>query len=241
MTTTLLTVDFRGSRRVRLIFSGGLASGAFTSTSLYTVTSTDGLGANPTNVVAVFAVANTPTAVELAVDQDFASGGLYEMGCTAVPCADLSSFTGTIDARLSLPLATPVNTEPAASDVDLLLYGRDLLHDGNDFVEDATGDLGTVSGRDNLQGAMERRMVSEGLPWDDTYGPKAEQYVDGPETEAKPFAGALVAQARADDRIQQATVDIVQSDTDPGDWAFELTMIPRDGLSGLTIQVPNPT
>jgi hypothetical protein len=241
MTTSLLTVEFRGSRRVRLIFTGPLAAGAFTSTAIYTVTSEDGAGPSPTNVVAVFAVANTANAVELAIDQDLASGGLYEMGCTAVPCADLSNFTGTYDARVALALTTPVNAEPATSDIDLLLYSRDLLHNGQDFAQDATGDLATVDGRDNLEGAMGRRFASEGLPWDDTYGPKAETYVDGPETEATPFAGALLAQGRADDRIKQASVDIVQSDEDPGDWAFDVELVPQDNLDPITIQVPNPT
>jgi hypothetical protein len=240
MTTSLLTVEFRGTRRVRLIFTGNLAAGAYTSTALYTVTCEDGSGPSPTNVVAVYAIANTPTAVELAIDEDLVSGGLYQIGCTNVPCADLSNFTGILNARVALPLTTPVNAEPAANDIDLLLYGRDLLHDGDDFVEDATGDLGTIDGRDNYRGAMGRRMMSDGLPWDDTYGPKAEQYVDGPETEAKPFAGALIAQARADDRTKQATVDIVQSDADPGDWAFEVTLVPQDNLDPVTIQIPNP-
>lgn len=240
MTTALLTVQFRGLRRVRLIFSGNLAAGAFTSTSFYSVTNDDGLGATP-DVVAAYAVANTPSAVELVIDQDLAPGSLYTMGCVAVPCADLSTFTGTLDARTGLSLTTPINVEPARNDVSLILYGRDLLHDGDDFVEDATGDLATVSGRENWRGAMDRRMTSEGLPWDDGYGAKPEEYVDAPETQATPFAGNLLAQARADDRTKQASVDIVQSSEDAGDWAFEMTLVGRDNLDPMTIEIQRPS
>lgn len=240
MTTALSELLFRGDRRVRLFFTGALAAGAYTSTALYAVACDDGGGASSINVVAVFAVVGTPSAVELAVDEDWGGGALYTVTCTAVPCADSSTFTGSLDARVGLPLTTPVNAEPATNDIDLLLYGRDLLHDGTDFVLDSTGDLGTTSGRENYRGAMGRRMASNGLPWDDTYGGKGEEYVDAPEAQSLPFAGNLLSQARMDDRTKQAAVEIVQSDEDPGDWAFEMTLTAQDGLDDITLTVPLP-
>jgi hypothetical protein len=240
VTTALSSILFRGTRRVRLFFTGALGSGAFTTPSLYAFASNDGSG-GPINVIAVFAVINTPSAVELAIDEDLAPGTLYTATCTAVPCVVGPSFTGSLDAQVGQPLESPINVEPSTTDVDLLLFKRDLVHDGIDFVEDATGDLLTQSGRESYRGALGRRMSSDGLPWDDTYGAKPDQYVDAPETQSVPFAGNLMAQARADDRTKQAAVTVVQSPDNPGDWAFELELTPIDDLDPLTLTILPPT
>ena len=50
---------------------------------------------------------------------------------------------------------------------------------GEDYVETSAGDLATVGGLDNVQAALTRRMASDGLPWDDTYGAKPRRYIDG--------------------------------------------------------------
>lgn len=238
MATTLQTLLFRGPRRVRLLFTDSLAAGAFTSTSYYAISNTDGQGFNPTNVEAVFAIANTPNAVELSLDEDLASGAAYLITCTAVPVVTGPAFTGTLAAAVPLPLEAPVNREPAQSDLDLLLYNRDLLHDGNDFVLTPDGDLGTVAGRDNYRGAMNRRMGSYGLTWDQQYGPNAQAYVNAPDAYRLSLSGALLAQARADDRTKQASVDVVQDPADPDSWLFEITIVGRDGLDPMTVQVP---
>jgi len=234
-----VAVEFRGTRRIRLLFDGPLGSAAFTSTTYYAVRS-DGTGPDPINVVAVFAVTGTPSGVELAVDEDWVAGTAYTITCTNVPCSGAAPFTGSLTAATAQPLANPPNVEPATNDLALLLYGRDLLHNGTDFVEDATGDLATVDGRDNFIGALRRRMTSNGLPWDDAYGTKADQYVDAPETQAQPFAGNIMSQARADDRTKQAAVDIVQDPSDVGQWAFELTVTAQDGLDTPTLLIPLP-
>ena len=238
MSISLLTLEFRGDRRIRLFFSGSLAAGAFTSTALYSITSADGLGANPTNVEAVYAVANTPAAVELSADVPLALGGLYTIGCTNVPAADSSTFTGTTQGTTALPLQNPPNVEPATTDLDLLLYGRDLVHNGQDFVEDASGDLANITGRGNWLGAVWRRMMSYGLPWDPTYSPRADEYVNAPDVLKLPLAGRMVAQARADDRTAQATCTVTQSSTDPNSWAFVLIVSGTDGLDPETLELP---
>ena len=241
MSNTLLAVDMsRGLSRTRLFFANALASGAFTSTSYYAIASADGLGPAVMNVVAVFAVASNSAAVELAVEPPMNPGGLYTLTATSVPCADSSTFTGSLQGRTGIPVAAPPNVEPERNDFTLLLYSRDLLYQGNDFAETAGGDLATVSGQANYFGAIERRMSSSGLTWDPGYGPRADQYVNAPDALSRPLAGVLVAQARADDRTAQATVQVV---TLPGDasgngWLFEVTVVGKDGLAPKTLTVP---
>jgi hypothetical protein len=237
MATAPITITFRGARRIRTLFSGALAAGAFVSAALYTFTNTDGSAANPINVVAVFAIAGKPNEVEIAVDSDLTSGALYTIGFVAVPCADLTNYTGTYAARVGMTLAPLANSEPAASDFQLHLYGRDLLFH-NDFIEDATGDLGAVVGRPNWLGAITRRLGSQGLGWDRTYGLLAEQYVDAPDPYQKGLAGQTVAQATADDRTASASVSVVQSVTDPNSWYFQLMVSGRDQLDPAVITVP---
>ena len=238
MANALLTVLFRGDRRIRLIFTGALASGAFTSTGPYAVASADGAGASPISVVAVFAILGTPNAVELAIDSDLSGGLQYTIMCTGVPSADLSSFTGSITSEVGLSVASAPNTEPAQNDYERLLYGVDLMHDGTDFVEDPTGDLAELSGPDNWQSAMEWRMGSYGLPWNPGYGPEPDQYVDAPQTYQLPLAGSLLAQARLDDRTAQASVDLASDTT--GDFYFNLKITGRDKLQTVTVKVPLP-
>ncbi len=241
MSGVVNSIEFRGTRRVRLTCSQTLASAAFTSTTYYAIVSSDNLGPNPTNVEGVLSVLNAGNQVELALDQDLAGGSLYVVTLTALPFADSSTFTGTIQGTVGLPLEAPIDVEPAASDFELLFYNRDLLHDGNDFVLTSDGDLATVAGRDNWRGAMNRRMSSYGLTWDGAYGAGVGNYVNAPQTLSLPLSGALLAQARADDRTKQASVDaIVQDTNNPGSWAFQMTIVGVDELDPLTIEVSVP-
>lgn len=241
MTTQLSSLVFTGSpRRVRLLFSGSLAAGAFTSTSYYAVTSADGLASVPIVVETVYAIAGGPNQVELAVSEDWLPGALYTVGVTAVPTTDASDPTASLDGRLPLPLNEPVDVEPQTSDIDLLLYGRDLAFAQNGgFVEDTTGDLATISGRPNWQGAMWRRMTSEGLLWQKSYGPEADLEVDGPSSHARPLAGRYLSQARADDRTASASID-VRSTADGESWYFAMTIVGIDGLDPKTLEIPPP-
>jgi hypothetical protein len=68
----------------------------------------------------------------------------------------------------------------------------------------AAGDLATVGGADNVEAALTRRFVSDGLPWDDTYGAKPRRYIDGDSGAIAPLRGTLVRQARLDDRVKTA-------------------------------------
>lgn len=231
MSTVPLVAQFRGNRRIRVKWTGSLAAGAFTSTTPYAVTSLDAAGFNPIVMDAVFAIAGDPASLELAVNVDWTSGGQYQVGFTAVPCADLTNFTGNLVATLPLQVQDAPNSEPETSDIDLLLYGRDLAHDGSDFLEDATGDLLTTTGVELWQNALVRRMLSQGLTWDPDYSPQADEFVDAPPFFQKPLGGRIVAQALADNRTKTASLVIVQTPSAPGDFHFQLSVTPVSGPS----------
>lgn len=241
MSTTLIADEFRGARRVRLVFSGALASGAFTSTSLYAVADADSSGPSPINVEAVFAISSNPNAVELSVSCDFVGGAHYTITCTSVPCADASHFTGSVQDRVALPVRAPVNAEPETSDVDLVLYGRDLAWNGQDFVQGPGGDLATVTGQPNWQAAVTRRELSAGITWDPAYGAQANEYVDAPDIFQRPLAGILLAQARLDDRTAQASIEVAQDPNDADSWIFLMSLQGRDGLQPITVTIPSPS
>lgn len=239
MAIALVSLELRGSRRVRAIFTGALGSGAFTSTSYYSVTASDG-GLNPLHVVAVFAIANSSNAVEMALDTELTGGSLYSIAFAAVPGADASTFTGSQLIRQALDLQALPNVEPETQDVNLLLYGRDLLFRG-DFVQSPSGDLATVAGRPNWLGAMGRRFGSEGVNWDPTYGARADEAVEAPAPLAPAFAGSLAAQARLDDRTSQASVSLQLSSLDPAGFVFAVAIVGRDGLATQTVRISPPS
>jgi hypothetical protein len=222
---------------VRLLFSGALGAGAFTSVSYYAVSSD--IGPSPTNVTQAFAIGGTPNGVELAIDEDLAIGAIYTLTVTAVPFADTSTCTGAIYGSTAQPTTTPADAEPATSDVDLLIFGRDLLHDGNDFVEDTTGDLATIEGPPNWKGAIGRRMASYGIKWDRRYSPRADLYVNAPDAYKLPLAGTMVAQAQADDRTKTANISVAQA-ADPNSYTFSMKIFGKDGIATYTVDLPIP-
>jgi len=228
MSISPLTLDFRGTRRIRILWTGALASGAFT-TSLYGVSNTDGTGASPISVVAVFSIASAPNACELAINADLTSGAAYQVTFSSVPGADGSHFSGSLNGNVGLTLVSPPNTEIEATDADLIIFSRDLLFQNGDFIEAAGGDLMTITGRPNWLGAAQRRINSDGLPWDDTYGAHPDDYVDAPQAYSTAFAGRIVAQATADDRTKSADVQFQQDPLDPDTWDFLVSLAAIDG------------
>jgi hypothetical protein len=239
MTIALTADQFRGTRRWRLTFSGPLASGAFTSTSYYAIASADQTGPTIT-VEAVFAIASDPNSVELSASCDFTAGALYIANVTAVPAADSSTCTGSITDRVGQPVTAPPNVEPETSDYQLVLYQEDIAWGSAGFAEDATGDLLTISGRPNWQGALSRRMISDGVTWDATYGAKAQQYVDAPDAYQPSLAGLFLAQARLDDRTKSASIDFSVNPNDPQGFGFSLYATGRDNLDPVAIAAPIP-
>lgn len=221
MSIALAQVQVRTERRIRLTFTGALAGGAYVP-GLYALTCTDTNGAAP-NVVAALQISGGATnAVELAVDSDLAQGQHYAVVCTNVPGADSSFFTGSAGIYWGPVVTSIPNSESTTDDASVLVFGRDLVFSGVDYVEDATGDLMTVSGLANVQGAVMRRINGYGLPWDPTYGPKLYDYVDGPAPVVRTARGTILQQALADDRVKSCAVDFAQDPTQPNAAYFNI-------------------
>jgi hypothetical protein len=185
-----------------LFFTNNLAAGAYGSPAYYTVTNLDGVAVSPA-VGAVFAIAGSTNGVELALRQELVPGALYRVTALGVPAVDLT-VTGADaqhDFRPPSPPST-ATTETPAHDVELALYGRDLIHDGDDYLETADGDLAVISGTANAEGAVRRRLLGSPLPWAPQYSPNAREFVDS--VDAKPLRGRLRAQALRDPRVKAA-------------------------------------
>jgi hypothetical protein len=190
-------------------------------------------------VEAIFAIASDTSQVELAVDSDFVGGGLYTIGCVSVPGIDSTTYTGTIQNRYGQPTTAAPDTEPETSDLSLLLYNRDIFWNGQDFQEDTSGDLATIAGRANWQGALSRRMISSGIMWDATYGAKSDQGVDAPVALQPSLAGRFLGQARLDNRTAQATIDF-SDDPNTGIASFTIIVTGVDGLDRISVPAPIP-
>lgn len=223
MSITLDRILINSDTRVRLVFSGALASGAFAA-SLYTMSDVT-LDASGPTVTAALAVSGQTNQVELVLESSLASGNTAAVNCTNVPAADLSTFTGNLASYFGPVVTFQLNVEPEQNASDVLAFGRDLVHNGNDYVESANGDLMTVEGIPNVQGALFRRVLAYGLPWDPTFGPKLDDYVDGPNEAAAPATGLIKQQILADDRTQSCTVTLLEDDTAAGGAFFEIVPV----------------
>lgn len=203
MALSLLSAVARHERRIRLVFDGALAAGAFTNVGLYPIRGSDG---SKVPVVGLVGLIGMPNQLDLALGADLVAALVYTISAAGVPGADGSvtppGTSGT--ARLAAPPPLPVDAEVTPDDVTAVLYAIDLVWDGQDYAESAAGDLATVGGPDNVQAALTRRFASDGLPWDDTYGAKARRYIDGDAGAIAPLRGTLVRQARLDDRVKAA-------------------------------------
>lgn len=211
MTIALTSLLIKHERRVQLLFSTSLGAAAFTSTSYYSATNLDGSGASPT-IVAVFMVAHSPHAVELALGCDLVPGGRYEFAANGVPALDagegVTPTPSTTIGTFGNPTVAATKQKAGTSELEALLYGVDLLFANGDFVEAPSGDLDTISGAANLTGALYRRLFSDGLAWDPAYGLRSREYVDGPAGLLTSIRGRAEAQMRADDRVSAASAQV---------------------------------
>lgn len=214
----LLSAVARHERRIRLVFDGPLGPAALTSTAPYAVTAADGSALPISGLVGLLGM---PNQVDLALGADLAAGA-YEVTASGVPGADGSKTPPGTGAtvRLAAPPAVAADAEITPDDVSELLYGIDLVWDG-DYVEDAAGDLATMTGADNVKSALMRRFASDGLPWDDNYGAKPRRYVDGSPLALPSQRGVLVRQARLDDRVKAARAAL-SADASEFDVAVQL-------------------
>jgi hypothetical protein len=228
----LLTAAARHERRIRLIFDGPLAPAAFTSPALYSVTGSDGSTVPISGLVGLIGM---PGEIDLALGADLQPAIEYMVDAGEVPGADGSATLprATAATRLATTPAVPVDAEVTPDNITNLLYGVDLVWNGQDYVESAAGDLATVGGADNVQAALTRRMASEGLPWDDTYGAKPRRYIDGAPGALPCLRTTLVSLALADDRVKSASAVL-----DEASDQFDVTV----GLVGddQPLSVPGP-
>ena len=241
MTVALVSALVRHERRVRLFFDVALAAGAFTSTAFYSVASVDGK-ATPPNVVKAFAVADSPTVVELALDGDLVQGAAYSFSAVGVPAVDLSVTPDPSAAVAQLPTEVrpaALGTRGSPSDLETTIFGVDLIFDA-DFQVDPSGDLSTQGGAPVLRRDLASRLLSDGLPWDSTFGLRPRQYVDGAASAVFALRGKAVDQVRLDDRVRSCTATVDASD--PTAPVVTVSPVPvgnqkTQGLESVQVQV----
>lgn len=238
MSITLNSAEIKHERRIRLLFSRPLGTGAFglSPTSMYTIVSQDALGIDPT-VSAAMIVGGSPEAVELALSSDLVMGGLYTVTVISVPGDDASTTSSSLQIRFGLN-APKRDVEPLQRNQDGLLYGIDLLWDGLDYQETANGDLDRAGGTANVTKALYRGLQSMGLPWDQVYGAKIRNFVDSPSPSSGTLKGSATAQIMKDPRVKKAVVKIT---TDNEKTYLSITPVLFSGkeLAAVSLVVPN--
>jgi hypothetical protein len=235
VTIAVNQLTVRHERRIRVLFTAPVAAGAFVP-GLYSLTSAAGAGDPP--VVGAILLPGAPIAVELALGADLQEGGSYVLTAVGVPGLDGSVTPEGSALAFRWSSGSPrQNVEQPEDDLDALLYGIDLVWTGTDFGETPLGDLATVQGVPNAQGAVERRLAAEeDLPWrEGPYGPHARAYVDGPQKNATTLRGAILRQARVDNRVKDATASFT-FDTE-GDAYFDVE-IDLVGADSFSVNVP---
>ena len=235
---SLNSLEPRSARRIRLLFDKTLAVGAFTSTSFYAVTCTDGAGASP-SVVAALAVPNSPYAVELALSTDLVPGGAYVVSAVAVPAADATTTPPGTELPMRQPERPPGPSQSVSpADVMAFVYGSDIVWQ-EDFLETADGDLATVSGVENVRGALVRAVTSDGLAHDPTYGAHPREYVDGPAGMLGTLPGKVQRALLRDDRVKRVR-SVTIEDFDPNDRAKAVLNSDVELVGGLSVSSNTP-
>ncbi len=235
----LLSVLPKHERRIRLITSESLSYLTFTDLSLYSVDNLDGAGVSP-DVVAAMMIPGSTNQVELVLNQDLVNGALYQVsmvGTTGGSYLDLQTIDSSQTFRFGT-VAQVQNKEPAVSDADLVLYGRDIIWTGADFLETATGDLAVVGGAGNVQHAILRRVTGSPLPWDPAYSANARSYVDGTEGGILPLRGRLLSQVMQDDRVKTATV-VLKTEDETSFFEVSPTLVGGQAVEPISVTVPS--
>lgn len=205
----LVAAHARHERRIRLVFDAPVPLAATASPALYRVTNEDSLGVS-IPVQGFVLLAGQPETLDLALGADLVEGALYTV----------HGAGSSLPVRLGAVPAKP-NVEVNPDDVLERLYGVDCAWSGTDYVETASGDLAAITGPENARAALERRLASDGLPWDDGYGARPRAYVDGAPGALGTLKGALLRQARADDRVRTAKAALVVGESAA---SFEVTV-----------------
>lgn len=238
MTIALLAIEIRHERRVRCVFSQAVAAGAYVA-GLYTVTSLDAVGVSP-GVSAALMLTTSPNVVELVLDQDLVKGGLYSLSAVDVPAGDatVTSAAAVEQFRFGITL-DKTNIDPVKLNRDRILYGVDLLWNGVDYQETATGDLDTVGGTANVNKALRRRVDSNGLKWDRSHGVGAREFVDTPSVGSGTLRGKMNAQFLLDPRVKEVTVTVDFNDSDEVYLHAQPKLVSGEAIQPVSLVVPN--
>lgn len=240
MAINLLRVLVKHEKRIRAVFSTPLASGAFgvPGPACYAITSLDSAGPEPT-VVAAMVVPGSASVVELVLSTALVKGGLYRLTTLAVPAIAGSAFSPLEHEDFRYSFSTIAdNSEPVKRDRERLLYGIDLLWNGVDYQETASGDLDRVGGTANVTKALNRGVESGGLPWDPSWGAGAREYIDSPSVAAGSLKGAISAQMLRDPRVKGAKVTFEINDSNTSIHA-DASLISGELLERISQTVPN--
>lgn len=226
-------------RRIRVTFTVALASGAFTSIAWYSVNSLSGQAASP-SVVAAYVVANSSHVVELVLGADLVQGQAYRISAVGVPAQDATTTPNpsTQDASYGTKPQVVGRYTGGVSELEEVLYSRDLVFKGGDFVETPGGDLDTVAGAENLELALNRRALSNGLPWDPRYGLRAYDHVDGTGQGLLPLRGRAETQMKLDDRVSTVVARVTSSQDEAAGYVeIDIDPIGAGALTTLKISV----
>ncbi len=232
-------IEIKHERRIRLVFSRPVDSGAFgVAPLLYTIVCTDGSGATP-SVNAAMIVSGSPACVELALSVNLVLGGAYTVSAIGVPGDDASvTPAGSILSFKYGVNAPKKDAEPIRFDNEALIYGTDLIWNGIDYQETANGDLDRVSGSANVTKALYRVIESNGLPWDPAYGAHIREFVDSPSPTSGTLRSNVVTQVLADPRVKSVKVEISQ-DEEKTYLTISPTLITGADIKPVTLTVPS--
>ena len=227
MAIAFQTLQVVSRYRVRLTFSNVLAVGAF-ATGFYAIESVDSRGESPA-VTEAMVVPNYPTAVELTLSVPLVEGALYQLVLGAgVPAFDASTAASAVQP-FPVPLPRSSSGAVTIEAADAFVYGRDLVWEKGDFRLATNGDLASVTGPQNAMGAVTRRLMADGLPWDAEYGAHARKLVDAPSGSRHELRHLLAAEAIVDDRVSKARVDEIE-DSETGDFAPDVVVTLLDDV-----------
>jgi len=185
------TIEVRSPTRIRVFWEG--SSGLPNLASEYQVVSLDDRGTSPP-VVAVVLITSDATQREIVLGVRLVGGARYRLDSSASTRIFMAP-----EARPSVSLSRGSNAW------DREFYQVDLDLD-DDLHEDPSGDLATIAGRPNVDRAVIRQCLWDGLPWDQTWGAQLSEFIDGPTPILVNVTAAITRQLGRDDRIMSSTV-----------------------------------
>lgn len=207
----LLNLVIKHERRIRLIFDKPVNFTAF-NVNLYKLTNIDGAGSTP-DISKAYIVANSPYTVELALSLDLSRGSSYTIDVFGIQALDNSITPDPSQLKFTFAASTAAtikNTKTGINSLYTKLYGLDILFEmqSGDFVERQDGDLLTVSGPTTVKEALWKRVLSNGLPWNNNYGLKPREFVDAASTSLDEMVTSAKGQLLLDDRVESAEVSL---------------------------------